>query len=97
MKKFELGINSFYKSEVLNIDDVFLNPLTRESLLPGFYDYWLNNNKGYVLADVFLSFKLNENIKLSSGIKNIGNTEYMDRPGNIMPQRFYSLQLSGRF
>lgn len=97
LKKFELGMNAFYKSEVLNIDEVFLNPLTRERLLPGFYDYWLNNNKGYVLADVFLSYRIKEKIKLSFALKNIGNTEYMDRPGNIMPQRFYSLQLSGRF
>ena len=97
LKKFEFSINTYYKSKVLNIDNVFLNPLTRESLLPGFYDYWSENNKNYVLVDIFLSYKLKRNIKLSFAVKNVGNTEYEDRPGNIMPQRSYSLQLSGRF
>jgi iron complex outermembrane receptor protein len=96
-KKFECRVNVFYKSKVLNIDYVFINPLTRESLLPGFYDYWLNDNNGYVLADAYLSYQILKTINLSVGIKNMGNKEYMDRPGNIMPQRFYSLQLSGRF
>lgn len=97
LKKFEIGVNAFFKSKVLNIDNVFLNPLTRENLLPGFYDYWLNNNKGYILADVFLSYRLKGSIKFSFAVKNVGNTEYMDRPGNIMAQRLYSLQLSGLF
>jgi outer membrane receptor protein involved in Fe transport len=97
LKKFELGITGFYKSKVLAIDDVFLNPLTRESLLPGFYEYWLNDNKWYVVGDVYLSYRLTEHLKFSFSVKNIGNTEYADRPGNIMPQRFYSIQLSGRF
>ncbi|NOZ34076.1 MAG: TonB-dependent receptor [Chlorobi bacterium] len=97
LKKFEFGVNAFYKSKVLNIDNVFLNPLTREALLPGFYDYWSNNNKETVVVNIFLSYRFKKNIKLSFGVKNIGNTEYMDRPGNIMPQRFFSFQLSRYF
>ncbi len=96
-KNFEAGVNTYYKSKVLNIDNVFLNPLTREGLLPGFYDYWMTNNTAYFLLDVFLAYRMKKNLKLSIAIKNAGNTEYMDRPGNIMPQRFYSLQLSGRY
>ena len=30
-------------------------------------------------------------------VKNITNTEYMGRPGDIRPQRNYILRLSGRF
>lgn len=96
-KKFEAGINTYYKSKVLNIDNVFLNPLTREGLLPGFYDYWQTANNGYFLADIFLSYNLSRMLKISVAVKNAGNTEYADRPGNIMPQRFFSLQLSGRY
>ena len=44
----------------LSIDDVFLNELTRESILPGFYDYWLENNKGYFLFDVNLGYNINK-------------------------------------
>ncbi len=97
LKKFEFGVNAFYKSKVLNIDNVFLNPLTREALLPGFYDYWTSNNKETVVIDIFLSYRFKKNIKFSFAVKNIGNTEYMDRPGNIMPQRFFSFQLSRYF
>jgi hypothetical protein len=96
-KKFEAGVNAFIKSKILNIDDVFLNPLTRESLLPGFYDYWQSNNTGSLVCDGYLSFRFNNHLKISFAVKNIGNTEYMGRPGDIMPQRFYSLQISGRF
>jgi len=51
-RKLDLGVSLFLKSRILNIDDVFLNPLTRETILPGFYDYWTTNNKGYYLIDV---------------------------------------------
>jgi iron complex outermembrane receptor protein len=95
-KKFELSVNCFYKSEVLNIDYVFLSPLTRERLLPGFYDYWQANNKAFLLADIYLSYKVTDAIRISIAVKNVGNTEYMDRPGNIMPHRSYGLQVSGR-
>lgn len=96
-RKFDLGLNMYFRSKILNIDDVFLNPLTRESLLPGFYEYWQQDNKGYVLLDGFLTFHLNEHFSLSFGIKNITNTEYIGRPGDIQPQRNYSLQVSGSF
>ena len=50
-KKFELGLNLYAKSKILNIDNVFLDQNTRESILPGFYEYWLNDNKGYFVID----------------------------------------------
>ena len=44
--------------ETLNIDDVFLNPATREEILPGFYDYWLENNTAYFLMDGNVGYRL---------------------------------------
>jgi outer membrane receptor protein involved in Fe transport len=96
-KKFELGLDLFAKSKILNIDDVFLNEFTRENILPGFYDYWTNDNKAYFLMDGNLGFNMNERFKLSLAIKNITNTEYMGRPGDIRPQRSFSLRFSGKF
>ncbi|MFN8256013.1 MAG: TonB-dependent receptor [Bacteroidales bacterium] len=96
-KKFELGMVMFYKSKILNIDDVFLNPMTRESLLPGFYDYWQTHNTGSFVADGYISCLITQNLKFSIAVKNFTNTEYMGRPGDIQPQRFFSLQLSGVF
>ena len=96
-KKFDLGINLFAKSKILSIDDVFLNELTRERILPGFYGYWLGHNTGYFLADGDIGYKINTLLNLSLVIKNITNTEYMGRPGDIQPIRNFSLRLSGKF
>lgn len=95
--KFDFGASLFYKSKMLRIDDVFLSEITRESLLPGFHNYWNTNNKGYFLADVQVGYSLNRNYKLSAVVKNITNTEYMGRPGDIQPPRNFSLRLSGMF
>lgn len=97
LKKFNLGLSLFAKSKILSIDDVFLNELTRESILPGFYDYWLENNKGYFLIDGNFGYKISRALTLSLAVKNITNTEYMGRPGDIQPHRNYSLRLAGNF
>jgi len=97
IKRFEAGIYMYVRSKTLNIDDVFLNPLTREDILPGFYDYWLENNRGYFLADLNAGYSLSKTLTLSMALKNVTNTEYMGRPGDIQPHRNYSLRLSGRF
>jgi outer membrane cobalamin receptor len=96
-KKFDLGISLFVKSKILNVDNVFLDESTRESILPGFYEYWLKNNTGYFLMDGNLTYNLNKILDLSLAVKNITNTEYMGRPGDMQPQRNFSLRLSGKF
>jgi outer membrane receptor protein involved in Fe transport len=96
-KKVELGITLYVRTKILNIDNVFLNESTRESILPGFYGYWLENNKGYFLMDGSLGYRINEKYSLSLAVRNITNTEYMGRPGDIRPQRSFSLRFSGMF
>ncbi len=96
-RKYDFGFGLYANSRILNIDDVFLNPATRESILPGFYDYWLENNKGYFLADMNIGYRLNRILRLSFVIKNFTNAEYMGRPGDIQPHRNFSLRLSGSF
>jgi outer membrane cobalamin receptor len=93
--KFEMGLNFFAKSKMLAIDNVFINEFTREKILPGFYDYWSKNNKGYLLTDLTFGFRISEQLKLSLAVKNLFNIEYMGRPGDIMPQRNISIRLSG--
>jgi iron complex outermembrane receptor protein len=92
---FSLGL--YAKSKILNIDDVFLNPLTRENILPGFYDYWLTHNKGHLVVDATVGYSLSDKYRLSFVVKNLSNTEYMGRPGDIQPMRNFSLRLGGRF
>ena len=96
-RKVTAGVAAFYKSPLLDIDDVFLAPSTREVILPGFYDYWTANNKGYLLFDLNAGCLLTDKLTLSFVVKNATNTEYMGRPGDIMPHRNFSLRLSGRF
>jgi iron complex outermembrane receptor protein len=94
-RKLDAGISLFFKSKMLRIDDVFLAEMTRESLLPGFYEYWNSHNTGYFLADLRMGYQLTGRYKVSFVVKNLTNTEYMGRPGDIMPHRNYSLRVSG--
>ncbi|MFZ2286471.1 MAG: TonB-dependent receptor [Bacteroidales bacterium] len=96
-EKIETGADLYIRSKTLRIDDVFLNPTTREEILPGFYDYWQEHNRGYFLADWNIGYNLSNTLKLSAAVKNATNTEYMGRPGDIQPHRNFSLRLSGRF
>lgn len=92
--KIDAGFSLNAGSRMLNIDGVFLNELTRETILPGFYEYWNENSGGHLLVDLFTGFLFNENLKISFVIKNALNGEYMGRPGDIMPHRSFSVRLS---
>lgn len=94
---FDLGIGMRANSRLLNIDNVFLSPITRETILPGFYDYWLESNTGYAVFDPYAGYAINDIIKISAVANNVFNTEYMGRPGDIMPHRNFSLRLTGSF
>ncbi len=96
-KKVVTNLTLYARSKILNIDDIFLDEVTGEEILPGFPGYWRTHNTGYVLLDCSFGYKLNKFLSLSLAVKNITNTEYMGRPGDIQPQRNYSLRLSGKF
>ncbi|MCU0377328.1 MAG: TonB-dependent receptor [Bacteroidales bacterium] len=96
-KRFDAGFDLYARSKILRIDDVFLHPDTRELILPGFYDYWQTHNTGYFAMDVNAGYRLNGTLTLSISVKNITNTEYMGRPGDIQPHRNFSIRLSGKF
>jgi len=96
-RAFEFGLHAYARSKILDIDDVFLNPGTREDILPGFYDYWTENNAGHFLADFSVGYKIGMHYKLSLAVKNLTNTEYMGRPGDIQPHRHLSVRFSGVF
>ncbi len=96
-KKIESEISLYARSKILRIDSFFLNETTGEAILPGFPGYWKDHNTGYFLMDGSLGYKLNDMFTLSVAVKNLTNTEYMGRPGDIQPQRNYSLRFSVRF
>jgi outer membrane receptor protein involved in Fe transport len=96
-KKFESELNLYARSKILRIDDFFLDEATGGVILPGFPDYWSNHNTGYYALDGTLGYNFNEKYKLSFAAKNLTNTEFMGRPGDIQPQRNYSIRFSGKF
>lgn len=96
-KGFSSGISLYAKSKLMAIDDVFVNELSRETILPGFYDYWLENNTGFLTADFTISYRFKGMLTGSFNIKNLTNTEYMGRPGDIQPPRFFSVQVTKIF
>ena len=95
-KKFSGGINVNVSSRILNIDNMFLNEFTREGILPGFYDYWISSAGGHTVIDPYMGYAISDRFKISLAVKNVFNTEYMGRPGDIMPHRNISLRFSGR-
>jgi iron complex outermembrane receptor protein len=95
-KKLESGLSLYVKSKILRIDDFFLDETTGEAILPGFPGYWAGHNTGYILLDGSLGYKFNDRFSVSLAVKNITNAEYIGRPGDIQPQRSYSIRFSGK-
>lgn len=95
-KRSGLGVDFYAKSPLLAIDDVFLNEMTREDILPGFYEYWTLNNKAYFLIDAGIYREFGKLWTLSLSLRNLTNTEYMGRPGDIRPPRSFSLKATCR-
>lgn len=95
--KIVTGLHLFARSHILRIDDIFLNEVTGEQILPGFPDYWKSHNKGFLLVDTDIGYLISRRLTVSLVVKNLTNVEYMGRPGDIQPVRNFSLRLSGRF
>jgi outer membrane receptor protein involved in Fe transport len=95
--KLEPGVDIFFRSKMLNIDDIFLRQINGVEILPGFNQYWSNNNNSYVLVDFSMAYHFSQQYKLSAAIKNLTNKEYMGRPGDIRPHRNFSIRLSVLF
>jgi iron complex outermembrane receptor protein len=91
--KIFAGLNSQYYSRMINVDEVFLNPLTGNLLLPGFPDYWEENIPAYTLVDFRLGWNITDMIRITAILRNAFNVEYLGRPGDLGRPRNISLQL----
>ena len=101
-KKISLGFSCRYSSFMRNIDRTFeddLDPsLTSEVyILPGLTAYRQKYNKGNLVFDCRLGYKINENYRIGIIANNILNAEYTTRPGDIQPPRNYMIQLQMKF
>ncbi|MEO6883657.1 MAG: TonB-dependent receptor [Bacteroidia bacterium] len=103
-KKVSTGFSMRYNSFMINIDKRFEEPLLYDKLptapiyiLPGLKQYRETHNNGDLVFDYRIAYQLNKTAKLAVIVNNVFNREYMTRPGNIMPPRNITLQLSLRF
>lgn len=97
LNKWEVGLGMVFRSKMLRVDEVFLQSIDGRYILPGFPDYWRENNKAHLVADLRLAYNITDHLNLSAAVKNLSNQEYMGRPGDVQPPRWFSLRLSARF
>jgi outer membrane receptor for ferric coprogen and ferric-rhodotorulic acid len=77
-----------------NIDQVFTDPVMGNLILPGFPDYRSEHQKGHVVFDHRISYQVTDHLKIAVITKNLFNSEYTGRPGDIRPPRNITVQLS---
>ena len=95
--KIFAGANFQYNSRMVNVNEVFLDPLIGNMLLPGFPDYWEEHNIAYSLLDLRLGWNITEMIRITGILNNAFNVEYLGRPGDIGRPRNITLQLRLNF
>jgi outer membrane receptor protein involved in Fe transport len=91
------GVNLQYNSRMINVDEIFIDPLLGNQLQPGFPDYWLEHSRGYALVDLRLGWNIIPAFRISGVLRNTLNAEYLGRPGDIGPPRNFTLQLKLNF
>ena len=91
--KLFAGLNYQYYSRMINVDEVFLDPLIGNLLLPGFPDYWEGHENNYSLLDLRLGWNITDLVRITAICRNLFNVEYLGRPGDIGRPRTVSLQL----
>lgn len=111
--RITFGMNFIYRSPMVNVDRLFcdqrdpddVDPLFynilgmfSEGIMPGYWDYRLNNaDKSFLTFDMRAGFKFSEMLRLSLIVKNVMNSDYVWRPGDMIPPRRYEVQLSANF
>lgn len=97
-QKWGLGASMRYSSFMSNIDKVFEEPIAGTTyILPGLKEYRQKYNKGNLVFDARIAYKINENFRVSFIVNNLLNAEYSSRPGDIQPPRNFIAQLQMKF
>lgn len=91
-RKVELGITGVYRSFMERIDEAFEENILGQYFFPGLKEYRQENNTGSVIFDLRIAWQFSPASKIALHIKNLFNTEYMGRPGDIYPPQNLSLQ-----
>jgi iron complex outermembrane receptor protein len=107
--KYSFGVSSRYNSFMVNIDRLFVisaeeflfgfppPPGEGTFVLPGLEEYRERFNRGNLVFDARIGYKLNDKYRFGFIVNNIFNEEYTSRPGDIQPPRHYMLQVQMKF
>ncbi len=90
-RKFSLGIESFYNSHIVAIDDIL------EGVVPGLGAYRDENNNGFLIISGRAAYQITDEIKASLIMENITNQEYSRRPGLLDAPRNLTMRVDYRF
>ncbi len=91
-QKYSIGLSCRYTSFMRNIDAAFEENIGGSEILPGLKRYRQLNNRGLAIFDARFGYRISDKIQLSFIVNNVLNTEFMSRPGAIMPPRMFMLQ-----
>jgi iron complex outermembrane receptor protein len=91
------GVNLQYNSRMVNVDQVFIDPLTGNLLQPGFPEYWNDHATGYFLMDFRLGWNILQFLRMNVILRNAFNREYLGRPGDLGPPRNITFQVKLAF
>jgi iron complex outermembrane receptor protein len=90
-KKFSLGLESFYNSHIVAIDDIL------NFVVPDLGDYREVNNTGFLIFTARTAFQFTDELKLSLILENLTNQEYSRRPGLLDAPRNITARVDYRF
>ena len=92
-KKISLGFSMRYASFMSNIDAIFEDGVAGTQILPGLKKYRETNNKGALVLDARVGWKITPSIRLGFMVNNVMNAEYVTRPGDVQAPRNFMVQL----
>lgn len=90
-KNFRLGWEGIFNSKTEAIDITFL------IIIPGFGEYFVNENSGYFLHNFRMAYSFNDAFRISAILNNTFNREYLVRPGLLGAPRNLTLRADFNF
>jgi iron complex outermembrane receptor protein len=94
-KALGLGMACIWHSETEVVDQVFVDPVLGQLILPGYTTYREEHSgEGYLIGQARLEYRVRQGITVSAAVRNIFNRENIGRPGDLKEPRSLSLRAS---
>ncbi len=93
-KRFSVGLSSRYNSYMEAIDKVFVQ---LGNIVPGIGPYRDVHNRGDLMFDSRMMYRVNDILRFSLITNNIFNTECSSRPADVLAPRNFAVQIQMKF